>query len=143
MTIQKRSASNMPDPGRRTIDIDFLFLDLNTCARCVGTDQNLEKALNAVEHFLASAGIEVHVDKILIDSCEKAAAHEFVTPPTIRVNGRDIALETRESRCDSCTDLCGCAERTNCRVWLYRGVEYTGSAGRNDRRSDSRGNFCQ
>jgi hypothetical protein len=125
MTIQARSASNGPDFGRRRIEIEFLFLDLNTCTRCVGTDQNLEKALNAVEHFLASVGIEVHVEKSLIDSPAKAVAHRFVSSPTIRVNGRDIALETRESKCDSCTDLCGCADGTNCRVWVYRGEEYT------------------
>jgi hypothetical protein len=125
MTIQKRNVSNGPDLGRRSIEIEFFFLDLNTCTRCVGTDQNLEKALNAVQHFLASAGIEVHVEKVLIDSPAKAVARRFVSSPTIRVNGRDIALDTRESRCDSCTDLCGCAEGTSCRIWLYRGEEYT------------------
>jgi Domain of unknown function (DUF2703) len=125
MTIQARNASHGTRFGRRRIDIDFLFLDLNTCARCVGTDQNLEKALSAVEQFLAFVDVEVRLDKILIDSPEKAAAYRFVTCPTIRVNGRDIALETRESKCDSCTDLCGCTEGTNCRVWVYRGQEYT------------------
>lgn len=125
MTTQTRNASTERLSGRRKIDIDFLFLDLKTCTRCVGTDQNLEKALQAVEQVLHFSGIEVNLNKVLIDSPEKAAAHGFFTSPTIRVNGRDIALETRESKCDSCTDLCGCAEGTNCRVWLYRGQEYT------------------
>ena len=125
MTTQTRNASNGLLSGRREIDIDFLFLDLKTCTRCVGTDQNLEKALQAVEQVLHFTGVEVNLNKILIDSSEKAAAHGFFTSPTVRVNGRDIALETRESKCDSGTDLCGCEEGTNCRVWLYRGQEYT------------------
>lgn len=110
---------------RRIIEIDFLFLDLNTCTRCVGTNKNLEEALNSVEHVLLLADVMVQVNKVLIDSPEMARAHRFVTSPTIRVNGRDIALETKESKCDSCTDLCGCAEGTDCRVWVFRGQEYT------------------
>jgi hypothetical protein len=109
----------------RKLDIDFLFLDLNTCTRCVGTNANLEKALASVAQVLSLIGVEQQVNKILIDSMEKAQAYGFVTSPTIRVNGRDIALETKESLCDSCTDLCGCDEGTNCRVWVYRGKEYT------------------
>lgn len=115
MTTQTRNAANGRLSGRRQIGIDFLFLDLKTCTRCVGTDQNLEKALTAVEQALHFAGVEVNLNKVLIDSPEKAVAHRFVASPTIRVNGRDIALETRESKCDSCSDLCGCAEGTNCR----------------------------
>jgi len=42
----------------------------------------------------------------------------------IRINGRDIAAETLESHCDSCTNLCGCDEGTSCRVWRYQGQEY-------------------
>ena len=109
----------------RKLDIDFLFLDLNTCTRCVGTNTNLEKALAAVAHVLNLIGVEQKLNKVLIDSAEKAQTHRFVTSPTIRVNGRDIALETKESRCDACTDLCGCNEGTQCRVWSYRGEEYT------------------
>jgi hypothetical protein len=121
----KTKTSNGHLSTLRQIDVDFLFLDLKTCTRCVGTDKNLEQALASVEQVLRMAGAELSVNKIFIDSTEKARAHHFITSPTIRVNGRDIALETRESKCDSCTDLCGCAEGTDCRVWLYRGEEYT------------------
>lgn len=110
-------------PGR--IDVDFLFLDLNTCIRCVGTNENLEIAIDRVEQLLMLTGAQLNVNKVLIDSEEKARANQFITSPTIRVNGRDIALETKESRCDSCTDLCGCEEGTECRIWVYRGQEYT------------------
>ncbi len=125
MPSPTQSAAKGQHAVRRKLEIDFLFLDLNTCARCVGTDENLTQALNAVEEVLQFTGVEVNVNKILIDSTEKARAHRFVTSPTIRVNGHDLALETEESKCDSCTDLCGCAEGTNCRVWTYRGQKYT------------------
>jgi hypothetical protein len=112
-------------PATRALQVEFLFLDLQTCTRCVGTDANLETAIETVQQVLSATGIALNVEKILIDSPEKAHQHHFVTSPTIRVNGRDIALETRESRCDSCSDLCGCEEGTDCRVWVYRGQEYT------------------
>lgn len=107
------------------VDVDFLFLDLNTCTRCVGTNQNLEIAIDSLKQVLMLTGARLNVNKILIDSEDKARAHRFITSPTIRVNGRDIALETKESRCDSCTDLCGCEEGTDCRIWVYQGQEYT------------------
>ena len=108
-----------------TIQVDFLFLDLNTCTRCVSTNKNLEKAIDQVSDLLTITGVELNINKVLIDSEITAQNYKFVTSPTIRVNGHDIALETKESKCDSCTDLCGCEEGTNCRVWVYRGVEYT------------------
>ena len=49
--------------------------------------------------------------------------HRFASSPTIRVNGRDIQLEGKESKCDSCGDLCG--DDVDCRIWLYQGKEYT------------------
>jgi hypothetical protein len=125
MSTQAKNALPARYSGSHKVDIDFLFLDLKTCTRCVGTDRNLEQALESVQQVLQFTGAVVSLNKTLIDSAEKAAAHRFQTSPTIRINGRDIALEMRESKCDSCTDLCGCAEGTDCRVWLYRGEEYT------------------
>ncbi len=49
----------------------------------------------------------------------------FVSSPTIRVNGRDIALELRESSCQSCSETCGCDGQINCRVWVFQGQEHT------------------
>jgi hypothetical protein len=64
----------------------------------------------------------VNLHKVLVDSGEKARVHRLVTSPTIRVNGRDVALQTKESRCGSCGDVSG--QATDCRVWVYEGVEY-------------------
>lgn len=75
---------------KNKIIIDFLYLDLNVCNRCQGTDQGLEEAIEDVAKVLESAGVEIVVNKIHINSKEKAIQHRFVTSPTIRVNGRDI-----------------------------------------------------
>lgn len=109
----------------RTVELELLAIDLSSCTRCVGSLRNVEAAIDAVRGELKASGVEVVVKKTVIGSEECALEHEFVSSPTIRVNGRDLALETVESKCDSCTDLCGCDEGTDCRVWRYEGKEYT------------------
>jgi hypothetical protein len=107
------------------IRIEFLYLDLETCTRCRGTDRRLEEALDAARDVLAVAGTEVEVERVHVTSADEARARRFVSSPTIRVNGRDIALELRESSCGSeaCTD--GCGDSIACRVWVHGGEEYT------------------
>ena len=107
------------------IDIELLALDLNHCNRCVGTLDHIEKAINIIRPGLEAMEAQVNVRRIVIESEEQARQYQFMTSPTIRINGKDIAFETLESECESCTDLCGCDEGTNCRVWRYRGEEYT------------------
>jgi hypothetical protein len=109
----------------RQVDIDFMYLDLETCTRCRGTDANLETALAEVGQVLAAAGAEVAVRKTLIASEEQARALGFISSPTIRVAGRDIALELRESSCAECGEACGCDGAIDCRVWVWQGDEYT------------------
>ncbi len=67
----------------------------------------------------------MEVDKVLVESAEQARALRFVSSPTIRVDGHDVALELRESLCGSeaCGD--GCGDQIACRVWVHRGQEYT------------------
>lgn len=125
MNTSTVSLSREKAVSAHSIEIELLALDLTTCTRCVGSQANLEQALAAAQHVLQVTGHDVQVRTILIESEEQARQHHFVTSPTIRINGRDIALETLESHCDSCTDLCGCEEGTNCRVWRYQGQEYT------------------
>ena len=107
---------------KKKIIIDFLFLDLSICTRCQGTESSLEEAIKDVAKVLELAGIEVVVNKIHIDSKEKAIQYRFESSPTIRINGNDIQLEMRESLCESCGDLCG--DEVDCRVWVYKGKEY-------------------
>lgn len=109
--------------AERKLEIELLYLDLDVCERCQGTEKSLEEALAEVSRVLEATGVEVEVKKIHVQSEEQARQLGFVSSPTIRINGRDIQLEVRESLCESCGDLCG--ENVNCRVWVYQGREYT------------------
>ena len=109
----------------KKVEIDFMFVDLDTCTRCKGTDESLESALQIVREVLESAGVEVTVRKTLVDTEDMARQFGFVSSPTIRVNGIDVAVELRESSCASCGEACGCEGGIDCRVWLYQGKEYT------------------
>ncbi len=107
---------------KRKIVIDFMYLDLSICMRCQGAEDSLEEAIADVAKVLELTGAEVVVNKIHIDSKEKAIQYRFESSPTIRINGKDIQLEIKESLCESCGDLCG--DEVDCRVWVYKGKEY-------------------
>ncbi len=111
-----------PPQATKKVAIEFLYLDLNVCERCQGTESNLEAALREVAAVLNAAGYEVVVDKINVTSAELAVQHRFLSSPTIRVNGQDLALDVTETICQDCGSLCG--EETLCRSWLHEGVEY-------------------
>lgn len=103
--------------------IDFLYLDLNTCGRCIGTEKNLEEAMNEVSAVLLAAGFDVSLNKVNITSKELAYQYKFLSSPTIRVNGKDIAMSVKESPCKDCGDICG--DNVDCRVWEFEGQDYT------------------
>lgn len=111
------------EPQKRSIVIDFLFLDLSVCTRCQGTDTSLDEALAEVSKVLEATGVNVVVNKINVTDEKLAVKHKFVSSPTIRVNGNDIQMDVKESLCESCGDLCG--DDVDCRVWVYQGKEYT------------------
>ena len=106
---------------KKDIVIDFLYIDLTICDRCLGTEEALDAAVDTVSPVLKAAGYTLTVNKQLIDSHEKAMSLGFVSSPTIRVNGHDIA-EVDETRCECCGDLCGCD--VDCRVWHYEDDTY-------------------
>lgn len=112
---------NYPTEKKKII-IDFMYLDLSVCERCRGAEESLEEAIAEVKRVLELTGVEVVVNKIHIDSEEKAVQYQFKSSPTIRINGKDIQLEAKESLCESCGDLCG--DEVDCRVWVYNGKEY-------------------
>jgi len=124
MSVQTITPADVAPTSRR-LRIDFLFLDLETCTRCRGTESSLDAALVEVAAVLCAVDVEVAINKVHVTIAEQARELRFVSSPTLRVDGADIALELRESPCGSepCTDDCG--EHIACRVWVHRGQEYT------------------
>lgn len=112
------------DPETRHLTIELLALDLESCGRCVATSNNLDAALTSVRGVLREAEIEVEVVRQVVASADQARKLRFESSPTIRVDGRDIALEARESACGDCGELAGCATGIACRVWPWRGHDY-------------------
>lgn len=102
--------------------IDFLYLDLKTCERCMATDETLKQALHVLSGVFDTIGFEVKVNSVNITSRELAEEYRFISSPTIRVNGVDICSELVESNCADCGDLCG--DSVDCRVFRYEGKEY-------------------
>jgi uncharacterized protein DUF2703 len=112
-------------PTSQTIEVDFLYLDLTTCSRCRASNATLDAAVEIVRPVLDSVATSIAVRTTLVESEEQARALGFVSSPTIKVNGRDIAGELIESSCSECGELCGCDGAVNCRVWDYRGERHT------------------
>jgi hypothetical protein len=108
----------------KQVEIEFLYLDLDVCTRCKRTDANLETAVRILQEVLQASGTDVSTRKVLVDSEETARKLKFLSSPTIRINGRDIALEFRETPCDSCAEACACDGGVDCRVWVHEGKEH-------------------
>lgn len=119
-TPEKFAASKAP---KREIDIEFLYLDLEICDMCRGTETNLEEALSDATAVLEKTGVRVNLKKIHVRSYDEALALDFFSSPTVRVNGRDVALDVKENYCSSCSELSG--TETFCRVWSFQGEEFS------------------
>lgn len=110
--------------NNKVVNIDFLFLDLSVCTRCQGTESSLDDALESTTELLKNIGYEVKVNRIHIQTEAQANNERFESSPTIRVNGRDIQMEIKESHCSTCSSLTDGAS-VDCRLWLYKGKEYS------------------
>lgn len=69
-------------------------------------------------------GIELRYRQVVVQTAEEAKKYGLLTSPTIRLNGRDIAQDIRESLCESCGDLTDNNTKVDCREWHYRGKVY-------------------
>ena len=107
---------------QKRLSIDFLYLDLNTCERCMATDETLKKALDVLSGVFDTLSYQVKVNSVNITSKELAEEYQFISSPTIRVNDVDICTEVKESDCKDCGDLCG--DSVDCRVFVYEGREH-------------------
>ncbi|NLW60956.1 MAG: DUF2703 domain-containing protein, partial [Synergistaceae bacterium] len=58
--------------------VEYLYLDLKTCDRCIGTDAVLEGVLKEINPALSCAGYEVEFKKMEISSKEMAEEFRFL-----------------------------------------------------------------
>ena len=116
--IYKKGGINM----EKTVKIEYLYLDLNTCDRCMGTDVILDEVVSVLQPVLELAGYVVNYEKREMTTVKDAVQYEFLSSPTIRVNGRDICTAVKENACGCCSDISGTA--VNCRVFTYEGQDY-------------------
>lgn len=109
----------------RVLNIELVVIDLTVCARCVPTGDQLENAVRLLTPVAEAMGIELKYRAIVVKSEGEAKQHALLSSPTIRINGRDIAQDIRESVCESCGDLTENNTLVDCREWHYRGNVYS------------------
>lgn len=102
--------------------VEYLYLDLQTCDRCIGTDLVLDGVMQILTPALELAGYKVEYKKLEIETAEMANQYKFLSSPTIRVNGRDICESVHENSCGCCSDISG--TDVDCRVFAYDGKTY-------------------
>ena len=112
----------VPAGEEKTVTVEYLYLDLQTCRRCIGTDVVLEEALAEVAPALKAAGYRMDYRKVEITSARLARQYRFLSSPTILVNGHDICPVVRENACGCCSGISGTA--VDCRVFEYEGETY-------------------
>ncbi len=115
------SCASDPETEKR-VTVEYLYLDLNTCERCIGTDDVLDKVMMELTPALKMAGFEVEYNKKEMTTADIAARNRFQSSPTIRVNGRDICQTVAENSCGCCSDISG--TDVSCRVFEYKGKTY-------------------
>ena len=59
---------NKDSQERKRLLIEFMYIDLQVCVRCMGTDTVLQEAIAEVANVLKAAGYEIEVRKILVTS---------------------------------------------------------------------------
>ena len=104
---------------KKEVKIDYLYLDLETCDRCIGTDEVLEEVIKEMTPTFSLAGYNIVYNKIKIENEAEAAKYYFVSSPTIRVNGFDICNDVIESDCGCCGEIAGA--QVDCRTFEYEG----------------------
>lgn len=102
--------------------VEYLYLDLQTCDRCIGTDTVLDEVMLRITSALECTGYTVEYKKIEMETAEIAKQYRFLSSPTIRVNGQDICQSVTENSCGCCSDISG--TDIDCRVFAYNGESY-------------------
>ena len=110
---------------KKILNVDLIVIDLTTCKRCVPTGDQLQQAVQILQPVSEALGIELKHRQIVVQTPQEAKAHALLSSPTIRLNGRDIEQDIRESLCESCGDLTENNTPVDCREWHYRGKVYS------------------
>lgn len=109
---------------KKILNVDLLVIDLTSCERCVPTGDQLKKAIGLLTPVAEALGIELKHHEIVVQTPQEAREYALLSSPTIRLNGRDIEQDIRESLCESCGDLTDNNTMVGCREWHYRGKVY-------------------
>lgn len=108
--------------SEKVVLVEYLYLDLHTCNRCIGTDNVLDEVMLILTPTLKLAGFAVEYKKIEMETAAIAEQYKFLSSPTIRVNGQDICQSVAENSCGCCSDISG--TDVDCRVFEYNGKNY-------------------
>lgn len=108
----------------KVLNVDLLAIDLNICQRCVPTADQLGIAVGLLNPVADALGIELRYREIVVQTPEQAKECALLSSPTIRLNGRDIVQDIRESKCESCGEVTNNNTSVDCREWHYRGEVY-------------------
>src|SRR5574337_1725343 len=73
----RRNSEGLMKTSHPIVDIELLFLDLNTCARCQGTYANLDAAVDQVRRELEAQGLTVRLQRRHVTSEAEALALGF------------------------------------------------------------------
>lgn len=112
-----------PNLGRKEVVIvDYLYLDQSVCDRCQGTDARVAAAVEQVRPIMDMAGYNIVMNKVEIENEYLADRFEFLSSPTVRVNGVDICPKVIENECDCCRTLS--SYNVNCRQFDFNGKLY-------------------
>ncbi len=107
------------DTSGNKVLVEYLYLDLNSCERCIGTDKVLDEVMLVLTPALRLAGFDVEYRKAEMASAEIALKYRFLSSPTVRVNGKDICKSVKENSCSCCGEISG--SDVDCRVFEFNG----------------------
>ena len=106
-------------PTTQHLNVDYLYLDLERCDRCQSTDQRLAEALELLRPVLSQMGYSFKLNKLHMDTLDKATKYHFLSSPTIRINDTDLFETVTENECGCCSEISG--HQTACRTFTEEG----------------------
>ena len=108
--------------AKKEVLVEYLYLDLKTCDRCIGTDKVLDEVMMTLTYTLHLAGYEIEYKKIEMETAEIAEKHRFLSSPTICVNGHDVFGSVNENNCGCCGEISG--TDVDCRIFEFEETTY-------------------